>query len=790
MSVDKLPPQNVEAEQSVLGSLLLDRDAIIKVASFLQPDDFYREAHGQIYVGMLHLYERREPADLVTLCDELDRRGQLDSVGGPAYLTSLVNTVPTSAHVEHYGRIVERAALRRRLIDAAARIAEIAYDETSDEIDDVIDRAEQLVFGVAQRRLARELVPISKVLYDYFDRIEYLQQHQGSVLGIPTGFVDLDKLLGGFQPSDLIIVAGRPGMGKSSLTLSIAESIAAKGQGAVAIFSLEMSSEQLVQRLIAGETGIDSQRLRLGQLRDNEIDLVARAIGRLSEMPIYLDDSADISPFELRTKARRLHTEYPLSLVIVDYLQLMRSGVRSENRVQEISFISRSLKALARELRVPVMAASQLSRAVEARQDRRPQLADLRESGCLSRETLVYLPDQGIYRPIEQLVGQSGFRVLALSTETWRLEPCPVSRVFATGFKPVYHLKTRLGRSVRATANHKFLTIHGWRRLDELACGTRIGLPRWLPSPTQATMRDAELALLGHLIGDGCTLPRHAIQYTTRELALAETVANLATEIFGDAIKPRIRQERRWYQVYLAASQPLTHNTHNPITEWLEKLGVFGLRSHEKRVPNQVFAQPSASIAHFLHHLWATDGCIHLSHGKARYANIYYASSSAELARDVQSLLLRLGINAILSRHAQSGKGRDQYHAIVSGKLDIEGFVTQIGALGRDKTMHQAAIVDHLAQRSANTNRDILPREVWQLIAVPAMQAAGLTTRQTQARLGNAYCGTALYKANLSRERAARLAKVVGSEELAKLAQSDVYWDEIVAIEPDGETEV
>lgn len=391
MSAEKLPPQNIEAEQSVLGSLLLDRDAIIKVASCLQPDDFYREAHSQIYAAMLRLYERREPADLVTLCDELDRRGQLESVGGPAYLTSLVNAVPTSAHVEHYGRIVERAALRRRLIDAAARIAEIAYDEETDEVDDVIDRAEQLVFAVAQRRLARDLVPISKVLYDYFDRIEYLQQHQGSVLGTPTGFIDLDKLLGGFQPSDLIIVAGRPGMGKTSLLLSMAESVASKLEGAIGIFSLEMSSDQLVQRLIASETGIDSQRLRLGQIRDDEIDLVARAIGRLSEMPIYLDDSAAISPFELRTKARRLHTEHPLALVIVDYLQLMRSGVRSENRVQEISYISRSLKALARELRVPVLAASQLSRAVEARQDRRPQLADLRESGSIEQDADVVL---------------------------------------------------------------------------------------------------------------------------------------------------------------------------------------------------------------------------------------------------------------------------------------------------------------------------------------------------------------------------------------------------------------
>ena len=390
MEVDRLPPQNIEAEQSVLGSLLIDRDAIIRVASFLRPEDFYRETHGQIYAAILSLYERREPADLITLCDELERRGQLENVGGASYLTSLISRVPTAAHVEHYAHIVERTAIRRRLLQASAKIAEIAYDET-DDVDEVLDRAEQLIFAVAQRRLSHDLVPISKLLYDYFDMIEYLQQHQGETMGVPTGFIDLDRLLGGLQPSDLIIIAGRPGMGKTSLLLSMAQSISMEHRGAIAIFSLEMSGEQLVQRLIATETGIDSQRLRLGQVRDDEIDLIARAIGRLSETAIYIDDSAAISPFELRTKARRLHAEHPLALIIVDYLQLMRAGVRVENRVQEISYISRSLKALARELKVPVVAASQLSRAVEQRQDKRPVLSDLRESGSIEQDADVVI---------------------------------------------------------------------------------------------------------------------------------------------------------------------------------------------------------------------------------------------------------------------------------------------------------------------------------------------------------------------------------------------------------------
>jgi replicative DNA helicase len=378
---------------------------------------------------------------------------------------------------------------------------------------------------------------------------------------------------------------------------------------------------------------------------------------------------------------------------------------------------------------------------------------------------------------------------------------------------------------VRATANHKVLTVHGWRRLDDLAPGTRLALPRQLQSPAQATMGDDELALLGHLIGDGCTLARSPIHYTTNDLTLAETVAGLATRIFGDAVKPRVQKELDWYQVYLPAAFQLTHGKRNPVAAWLDGMGVFNLRSHEKRVPDKVFEQPAAGIALFLKHLWSTDGCIHLGRSRPTQPSIYYASSSEALARNVQSLLLRLEINATLRRTPQTGKGRDQFQVIVDGKAEIERFLYVIGALGRSKHDHRLAILDYLIERAANTNRDVLPREIWRMVAVPAMQTAGITSRQMQARLGNAYCGTGLYKQNVSRERAARPALVVGSsenrgaglslpglgvspksllifigaggpkahdysEQLALVSRSDVYWDEILSIAPDGEAEV
>jgi replicative DNA helicase len=383
---DKIVPANLEAEEAVLGSLLIDPDAMIKIASFLKRDDFYREKNGWVYQAILDLHERREPADFVTLVDELERREQLQEVGGLAYITALVNSVPTAVHVEYYARIVERTATLRRLIGAAGQIAALAYEEAED-VDEVVDRAEQLIFSVSERRVRRDLAPVRQIMGDVVNRIEYLHSHKGEVLGVPSGFGRLDKLLGGFQKSDLVVLAARPGVGKTSLALNIAANAAKRFGQRVAFFSLEMSSEQLVQRLLSAETGINQQRLRLGDINEDEWLLLMAAASELSETLLFIDDTPAVSALELRTKARRLQAEHGLDMVIVDYLQLMRGeGARNENRVQEISYITRSLKGLARELEVPLIALSQLSRAVEARSDHKPILSDLRESGSIEQD--------------------------------------------------------------------------------------------------------------------------------------------------------------------------------------------------------------------------------------------------------------------------------------------------------------------------------------------------------------------------------------------------------------------
>lgn len=777
--IDRTVPYDLNAERSTLGSILLDREAIIAVAGWLHPEYFYLQKHAYIYEAMLACYNRRIPPDLTTVIDELRRQNRLEQVGSIFALSELASHVPTAVHVEYYARIVERTAIFRRLIEAGGKITALGYAE-HEEVEEALDKAEAELFAVSQRRTMQDFVHIRSVIDTYFEQVSDLSERRGELVGLPTGYYDLDKLTGGLQRSDLLILAARPSVGKTSLALSLAYHASVVQQHTVAIFSLEMSREQLVQRLLAMHTGIDTQRLRTGNI-DRDLQRVMEGMGVLSAAPIFIDDTPALSIMEMRSRSRRLHAQSRIELIVVDYLQLMQ-GRRNDNRVQEVSEISRGLKALARELNVPVLALSQLSRSVEGRTNHVPMLSDLRESGCLAGDTLVYLPDSGDYYRIDALVGQRGFNVLALDPTTYQLVAYPVERAFATGEQQVYTLTTRLGRTIRATANHKFLTVHGWVRLDTLSAGQRIALPRQLPSPTQQTLSDAEVALLGHLVGDGCTLPRHIIQYTTNDVTLAHLVATLSNSVFGTTITPRIHQERTWYQVYLGAAQQLTHQQRNPIAAWLDDLGVFGLRSYEKRVPAPIFRQPAATIGLFLKHLWATDGCIQLVQGNHPRPIAYYATSSLLLARQVQSLLLRLGIHARLAHKPQHHKGRTQYHVVITGKPELLRFLDLIGAIGQQKQAHADAIRAYVAERVANTNRDVIPRDVWQHVIRPAMATMAMSTRHMQAVLGTSYCGTALYQQNISRERAQAIARVVASPHLAQLAQSDVYWDEIVSI--------
>lgn len=398
---DRLPPQNLEAEQSVLGALMLDKDAIIKVVDILRPGDFYRQAHNLIYEAMLDLYEKNEPIDILSLTAKLKEKGILDEVGGSSYLTELVNVVPTAAHIVHYAKIVHRKKVLRDLIEAADYIAGLGFHETED-IETLLDEAEQRIFGIAQKSLTQEFLPVKNALEEAFERIDKLHKGKGALRGVPTGFVDLDNYLSGLQKSDLIILAARPALGKTSLALDIARHVGVKEKIPVGIFSVEMSRHDVVDRLLAAEGGVDLWRLRTGRLSsqgvDNDFTRIQEAMAKLSEAPIFIDDAPSPTVMQMRTMARRLQSEHNLGLIIVDYLQLVQPRNQSDSMVQQITEISRSLKGLARELELPVLAVSQLSRAVEARPDQVPRLVDLRESGSIEQDadvvTFIYREDK------------------------------------------------------------------------------------------------------------------------------------------------------------------------------------------------------------------------------------------------------------------------------------------------------------------------------------------------------------------------------------------------------------
>ena len=515
----KLPPQAPDLEEAVLSAILIEKEAMTKVLDILEADSFYKPAHQAIYRSMRRLFERSQPIDLLMVVEDLRKAGDLELIGGASYLAQLTSRVTSSANIEYHARIVTEKFIQRELIRTSTEIIKDAYEDGTDVLD-LLDKAGNYVFEITERNMGKQVADMGTLANQLLEQLTMLRDKEDGLTGVPTGFTELDRLTSGFQSSDLIIIAARPAMGKTSFVLSIARSAAVEYGRGVALFSLEMSAAQLAGRIFSQDAEVNGQKMRNGKFDDDEWTRLVDAMNRIGEAPIYIDDTAGINVFELRAKCRRLKLEKDISMVIIDYLQLMSGAGESNkgmNREQEVSGISRALKGLAKELEVPVIALSQLSRAVETRGgDKRPQLSDLRESGCLTGDTLVTLANSGKRVAIEKLVRDypsGGFQVWALNDE-YRLVKATVSNAFSTGVKETYELTTGLGRKIRATANHKFLTINGWKRLDELTVGDHLALPRKVQpvEKRNESISNDQLALLGHLIGDGCTLPRHSIQ--------------------------------------------------------------------------------------------------------------------------------------------------------------------------------------------------------------------------------------------------------------------------------------
>jgi replicative DNA helicase len=540
-----------------------------------------------------------------------------------------------------------------------------------------------------------------------------------------------------------------------------------------------MSKEELMDRLLVAQADIDAWKLKTGHLEEDEFTKLSDAMGELYDTPLYIDDTPGMSILEMRTKARRLQAEHGLKLIVVDYLQLARPSRNMDNRVQEVSEISQGLKNLARELKIPVLALSQLSRQVEQRGIKKPQLADLRE--CLAGDTPILLADIGEPCTIKNLIGKRDFKVFSLGDD-YKLKVCTVRKVIASGKKKIYTLITQSGRSVQCSNNHPFYTLNGWQELKNLTKDDYIAIPRELPTNLSIRPKlldtDAKIRLLGHMLGDGSFIPRRILQYTSINQENLEQVSRDARDSF--AVKTRIVKERTWYQAYFTSERRVSKNYRNPMVSWLDDLGLWGLRSPQRYIPKEVFMLPLADIKLFLRHLWATDGCIWINKNQTR-VSIYYATASKILASNVQSLLLRCGI--LSNIHLSKKKGyKDGYGVWIEGKEMQTKFANEIGGFA-DRAQKIEIAKSILVKIKSNPNLDVLPRQTWQIIDKVRI-AKKITWRGFAKLLNMSYCGSSLYKSGISHERMTRIARFMDDPEIWNLADSGIYWDKITSIIP------
>ena len=585
----------------------------------------------------------------------------------------------------------------------------------------------------------------------------------------------------------MITVAGRPGSGKSTLALDIARSAAVKHAKPTVIFSLEMGRLEIMMRLFSAEAQVALQSMRSGHMSDQDWTRLARRTSELAEAPLFIDDSPNMTMMEIRAKARRLRQRQDLQLIVIDYLQLMTSGKRVESRQQEVSEFSRAMKLLAKELDVPVIALSQLNRGPEQRTDKKPMLADLRESGCLPASTRVWRADTGAEVSIGELLstGQTEISVWALDRRM-RFVARPMTRVFPTGVKPVFRLRLASGRSVDATANHPFYTFDGWRPLGDLGIGERVAIPRAVPGPKVPSAWDENrLVLLAHLLGDGSFVRRQPIRYASVDEANLQAVTRAAAEGFGITAVRDEYPAARVTTLRLPAPYRLTHGKRNPIAAWLDELGLYGLRSHEKFVPPGVFGLPDDQLALFLRHLWATDGCVHVD--RAQSVRIYYASTSRRLADDVARLLTRFAVTARI-KTVRKARYRPNYHVHVTGCEQQKVLLRRIGCHG-GRGVIAARALEIVGRLTPNTNVDTVPREVWDRVR-GVLREQHMTHREFATALPTKFCGSTMWRHSPSRARLARVAAVLDDAELDMLATNDVFWDEVVAIESLGLQEV
>jgi replicative DNA helicase len=961
---ERTPPHDVAAEQCVLGGMLLSKDAISDVIEVIRPADHYRPAHQLIHEAVLDLYGRGEPADAITVANELTRRGEIARIGGAPYLHTLIASVPTAANAGYYARIVRERAILRRLVEAGTRIVQFGYAGDADA-DELVDRAQAEVFAVTERRASEDYQSLSEIMPGALDEIEAIGSRGGVLTGVPTGFSDLDALTNGLHPGQMVVIAARPAIGKalalgtplptptgwttmgevrvgdqligadgrptnviaatevmygrpcyevefddgevivadenhqwvtwnpqvpehdaplvppqvvttgeitctlrremalrrsnhavaltapaglsdaalpvpayavasrtgerrsgilrsarwryildvravpsqpvrcvqvdsrdhlylagrgmvpthnSTLALDFARSAAIKHNMTTVMFSLEMGRNEITMRLLSAEARVPLSTMRTGQMNDDDWARLARRMSEVADAPLFIDDSPNMSMMEIRAKCRRLKQRNDLKFVIIDYLQLMTSPKRVENRQQEVSDMSRSLKLLAKELEVPVIALSQLNRGPEQRTDKKPLLSDLRESGCLTSGTRILRADTGTEITFGDLLTSDEQNIPVWSLDDrMRLVPQTMTHAFPSGVKEVFRVRLTSGRQVEATANHPFLTYDGWRPLSDLRAGSRVAVLRRVPAPLNAQeIPEPEIVMLAHLLGDGSFVRNQQIRYASIDEANLAAVTE-AARYFGITAVRDDYKVARCTTLRLTAPFHMTHGRRNPIGAWLDSMGLLGLRSHEKFIPARIFSLPQNQLALFFNHLWATDGSVTVA--KSGAVRVYYGTTSERLARDVQSLLLRFGITPRL-RAVGNSYGHPKWTVDVNGVKDQRRFLDEIGVHGK-RGLAAANALLRLESMTATGRFDTVPSDVWERVS-QIMKERSISLNRIRTAVGTSSRGDLNANICPTRTRIGKIAQVLGDAELEMLATNDVFWDTVASIETIG----
>ncbi len=780
----RVEPHSVEAEQAVLGGLMLDNQRLDAVLEILAEEDFYLPGHRLIFRTMLALAEADQPLDVLTLSEDLHNRGELDQAGGLGHLTELAANTPSASNILAYARIVRERSTLRQLIKVAAKIETASRSPGGLDSDDLLQMAERLVTKIAEERPKEGgLTEVNRLIKATVERIDELFRSDSAITGVSSGIHGLDDKTSGWQPGELIVLAARPSMGKTALALNFVETAIFTQTKPVLVFSMEMPSSALIMRMLSSVGRIDQGRLRNGKLTEEDWPKLSAAVTKLKDKPLFIDDTPGLTPQELRARVRRIAREHGNpGLVMVDYLQLMQVAGSREGRTQEISEISRSMKALAKEFDCPVIALSQLNRGVEQRPNKRPMNSDLRE--CVTGDTLVSLAD-GRRVPVRDLEGQTP-DVLALDT-SGRLLKAQASQVWRVGCKPVKRVYLASGRSLKATPEHRLMADMEWKTIAELKPGDRLALARKLPEPqAPLAMPDNRVLLLAHLIGDGSYLKGQPLRYTTNSEESSQAVTRAAVDEFGVTVNRHQYRDASWHQLVFSGNG----NRWRPagINLWLRELGIFNQRSHEKCIPECVFSLSDRQIALFLKHLWAADGTIYTRPEGSRGSHvIHYSTNSPALARGVAALLQRLGIIA-RAQGQQKQHYRPGYLVCVTGADMQRLFLQQIGGFG-PRAQQASMLAQRLSLVAANTNVDTLPLAVFSRVK-EVMRDQGISQRAMASMRGTSYGGSSHFRFAPSRATLASYAGLLQDEELAQVADSDLFWDKVVRIEDAGEEEV